>query len=56
MKKRNEETLGELFSYFIFETVFMGENLKVDPFSQPAVEQLKSLTRITCLKRTENNF
>ena len=51
MKKRNEETLGELFSYFIFETVFMGENLKVDPFSQPAVEQLKTLTKDNLFKK-----
>ena len=33
----------ELFSYFILETVFMGENLKVNPFNQPAVENLKVL-------------
>ena len=51
MKKRNEETLGELFSYFIFETVLMGENLKVDPFSQPAVEQLKTLTKDNLFKK-----
>ena len=51
MKKRNEETLGELFSYFIFETVFMGENLKVDPFNQPAVEKLKTLTKDNLFKK-----
>jgi len=45
IKKRNEETLGELFSYFILETVFMGENLRINPFNQPAVEQLKILTK-----------
>ena len=28
LKKRDETTLGELFSYFIFETIFVGENLK----------------------------
>ena len=44
LKKRSEETLGELFSYFILETIFMSENLKVNPFNQPAVEKLKILT------------
>ena len=50
IKKRNEETLGELFSYFMLETVFMGENLKIDPFNQPAVEQLKILTNHNLFK------
>ena len=45
LKKRSEETLGELFSYFILETIFMSENLKVNPFNQPAVEQLKIQTK-----------
>ena len=44
IKKREEETLGELFSYFILETVFMGENLRINPFNQPAVELIKSET------------
>ena len=51
IKKRNEETLGELFSYFMLETVFMGENLKIDPFNQPAVEQLKILTNHNLFKK-----
>ena len=51
MKKRNEETLGELFSYFILETVCMGKSLKVDPFDQPAVEQLKILTKNNLFKK-----
>ena len=53
IKKRNEETLGELFSYFILETVFMGENLRINPFSQPAVEQLKVLTKNNLFKRIQ---
>ena len=56
INKRNEETLGELFSYFILETVFMGENLRVNPFNQPAVEQLKVLTKRNLFKRAKNNF
>ncbi len=51
IKKRNEESLGELFSYFMLETVFMGENLNINPFNQPAVEQLKILTKQNLFKK-----
>ena len=51
IKKRNEETLGELFSYFILETIFLAENLKINPFNQPAVEQLKILTKQNLFKK-----
>ena len=40
-----EETLGELFSYFILETVIIGKLLKINPFDQPAVEQVKIFTK-----------
>jgi len=42
---KNEETLGELFSYFMIETVLIGKLLGVNPFNQPAVEQVKILTK-----------
>ena len=51
--KRSEETLGELFSYFILETVLMGENLNINPFNQPAVEQLKVLTKEKLFKKIQ---
>ena len=44
INKVNEETLGELFSYFILETVLIGKLLNLNPFDQPAVEQVKTLT------------
>tara|TARA_Y100000591_G_scaffold316828_1_gene325830 strand:- start:381 stop:1601 length:1221 start_codon:yes stop_codon:yes gene_type:complete len=53
IKERSEETLGELFSYFILETVLMGENLNINPFNQPAVEQLKTLTRKRLFKKIQ---
>ena len=43
--KINEETLSELFSYFILETVMIGKLAKINPFNQPAVEQVKNLTK-----------
>ena len=53
IKKRNEETLGELFSYFILETILMGQNLKINPFNQPAVEEIKKLTRKNLFKKNQ---
>ena len=41
----NEEVLGKLFSYFILETVAVGKMLKINPFDQPAVEQVKLDTK-----------
>jgi glucose-6-phosphate isomerase len=44
IKKRNEETLGELFTFFILETILIGRSLNIDPFNQPAVELIKKET------------
>ena len=41
----NEEVLGELFSYFILETALIGHSIEIDPYNQPAVEQVKVLTK-----------
>ncbi len=41
----NESVLGELFSYFILETVMIAKLTGVNPFDQPAVEQVKKFTR-----------
>ena len=50
IKKKDEEALGELFSYFIYETIFISENLRINPFNQPAVEQLKNITKRNLFK------
>ena len=42
--KRNEETLGELFIFFILETILLGKALNVNPYDQPAVELIKTQT------------
>ena len=42
---RDEETLGELFCFFILETILLGRLLKVNPFDQPSVELIKTETR-----------
>ena len=45
IKKRDEKTLGELFCFFILETILLGKALNVNPFDQPAVELIKKETK-----------
>ena len=43
--KRDEKTLGELFSFFILETILIGKMLNLNPYDQPAVELIKNETK-----------
>ena len=43
--KKNEETLGELFTFFMLETILLGKMMRVNPFDQPAVELIKKETK-----------
>ena len=45
IKSRNEKTLGELFCFFILETILIGECMKINPYDQPAVELIKKQTK-----------
>ena len=45
--KRNEQSLGELFCFFILETILLGRALNVNPFDQPSVELIKIETKKT---------
>ena len=51
MKSKNEEVLGELFTYFILETILLAKALKINPYDQPAVELIKIETK-KLLKRS----
>ena len=42
---RNEKTLGELFCFFILETILIGRALKINPYDQPSVELIKKETK-----------
>ena len=42
--RRDEKVLGELFCFFILETILLGKLLGVNPFDQPAVELIKTET------------
>jgi len=50
IKKRNEETLGELFVFFILETILLGKAMNLNPYDQPAVELIKMETKKFLLK------
>ena len=57
IKNYNEEALGQLFSYFMLETALTGMVANINPFDQPAVEQVKNITKkILKLKLTKNYF
>ena len=42
---KDEKTLGELFCFFILETILLGRALKVNPYDQPSVELIKKETK-----------
>ena len=44
LKSRKEETLGELFAFFIIETILIAKSLKINPYDQPSVELIKKET------------
>ena len=41
---RDEKSLGEIFCFFILETILLGKALKVNPYDQPSVELIKKET------------
>ena len=45
VSKRDEQSLGELFCFFILETILLGRALNVNPFDQPSVELIKIETK-----------
>ena len=45
IKKRDEKTLGELFCFFILETILIGQSMNLNPYDQPAVELIKIETK-----------
>ena len=45
IRHANEQSLGGLFSYFILETAIIGKLTGINPFDQPAVEQVKTITK-----------
>ena len=44
-EKNNEEELGRIFTFFVLETILLASLMNVNPFNQPAVEQIKLETK-----------
>ena len=42
---KNEKSLGDLFCFFILETILLGKALNVNPYDQPSVELIKKETK-----------
>ena len=42
--KKNEEELGMIFTFFVLETILLARLMKINPYDQPAVEQVKKET------------
>ena len=43
--KINDEELGKIFTFFVLETILLSRLMNVNPFDQPAVEQIKIETK-----------
>ena len=52
----NEYNLGEIFSYFILETILVGKLTGINPYSQPAVDLVKLITKKKLGKNSKKNF
>ena len=55
--KKNEDDLGKIFIFFVLETILLSRLMNVNPFDQPAVEQIKTETnKFLRQKYSKNNF
>ena len=43
--KNNEQEFGDIIIFFILETILLARMMKINPFDQPAVEQVKIETK-----------
>ena len=48
--KNNEEELGMIFTFFVLETILLARLMNINPFDQPAVEQIKVKTKKILLR------
>ena len=44
-KKKDESELGAIFTFFVLETLLLARLINVNPYDQPAVEQVKIETK-----------
>jgi glucose-6-phosphate isomerase len=43
--QKNEEEMGKIFTFFVLETILLSKLMSINPYDQPAVEQIKTETR-----------
>ena len=43
--ENSEKELGEIFTFFVLETILLARMIKVNPFDQPAIEKIKIETK-----------
>ena len=43
--KKKESQLGAIFTFFVLETILLSRLMKVNPFNQPGVEEVKTKTK-----------
>ncbi len=48
--KKREQELGTIFTFFVLETILLSRLMKLNPFDQPAVENVKQDTKKILLK------
>ena len=48
--KNSEEELGTIFTFLVLETILLARLMNVNPFDQPAVEQVKIETKNILLR------
>ena len=53
-KKLNESSLAEFYRYFILETLIVSKLINVNPFNQPAVEEIKQITKKRLIDSKKN--
>ena len=50
IKEKSEETIGEIFTFFILESILLGKALGINPYDQPSVELIKNETKKILIK------
>jgi len=54
--KKNEDVLGEIFTFFVLETILLSRLMNINPFDQPAIEQVKIETKRFLRQKFSKNY
>ena len=53
-KKNDERELGSLFTFLVLETILLARLMNINPYNQPAVEEVKNETRKILAKKSRS--